>query len=77
MRLRVQEYFRIRLSSLRWVLSTSHITTVRLILQYYSRNKDTLQVKKHIHVTPTLTFSNLFLFLPGLLGSAFHCLISV
>lgn len=39
-----QEYFSIPLSSLRSVLSTAHITTVRVILQYFRRNKDTLQV---------------------------------
>ncbi|CAK6969793.1 stereocilin [Scomber scombrus] len=40
----IKEYFSIPLSSLRSVLSAAHITTVRLILQYYSRNKDTLQL---------------------------------
>ncbi|XP_042266738.1 uncharacterized protein LOC121896781 [Thunnus maccoyii] len=40
----IKEYFSIPLSSLRSVLSVAHITTVRLILQYYSRNKDTLQL---------------------------------
>ncbi|XP_070762114.1 stereocilin [Enoplosus armatus] len=40
----IKEYFSIPLSSLRPVLSAAHITTVRLILQYYSRNKDTLQL---------------------------------
>lgn len=39
-----QEYFSIPLSSLKLVLSAAPVTTVRLILQYYSRNKDTLQV---------------------------------
>lgn len=39
-----QEYFSIPLSSLKSVLSAAPVTTVRLILQYYSRNKDTLQV---------------------------------
>uniref|UniRef100_A0A3Q3KZN9 Stereocilin 1 n=1 Tax=Labrus bergylta TaxID=56723 RepID=A0A3Q3KZN9_9LABR len=39
-----QEYFSIPLSWLRSVLSSAHITTVRLILQYYNRNKDTLQL---------------------------------
>ncbi|KAM7424234.1 hypothetical protein PAMA_000531 [Pampus argenteus] len=40
----IKEYFNIPLSSLRLVLSATHITTVRLILQYYSRNKDALQL---------------------------------
>ncbi|CAB1435802.1 unnamed protein product [Pleuronectes platessa] len=40
----IKEYFRLPLSSLRSVLSATNITTVRLILQYYSRNKDTLQL---------------------------------
>lgn len=39
-----QEYFSIPLSSLKSVLSAAPVTTVRLILQYYTRNKDTLQV---------------------------------
>ncbi|XP_071762031.2 uncharacterized protein strc1 [Centroberyx gerrardi] len=40
----IKEYFRIPLGSLRPVLSAVDITTVRQILQYYSRNKDTLQL---------------------------------
>ncbi|XP_060923638.1 uncharacterized protein strc1 [Limanda limanda] len=40
----IKEYFRLPLSSLRSVLSAANITTVRLILQYYSRNKETLQL---------------------------------
>ncbi|XP_065809328.1 uncharacterized protein strc1 [Labrus bergylta] len=40
----IKEYFSIPLSWLRSVLSSAHITTVRLILQYYNRNKDTLQL---------------------------------
>ncbi|XP_044057235.1 stereocilin [Siniperca chuatsi] len=40
----IKEYFSIPLSSLRSVLSAAHITTIRLILQYYSRNKDALQL---------------------------------
>ncbi|XP_074522617.1 uncharacterized protein strc1 [Halichoeres trimaculatus] len=40
----IKEYFRIPLSRLRSVLSSAHNTTVRLILQYYSRNKDTQQL---------------------------------
>ncbi|XP_071344768.1 uncharacterized protein strc1 [Trachinotus anak] len=40
----IKEYFSIPLSRLRSVLSAAHISTIRLILQYYSRNKDTLQL---------------------------------
>ncbi|XP_034535474.1 uncharacterized protein strc1 [Notolabrus celidotus] len=40
----IKEFFSIPLNRLRSVLSTAHSTTVRLILQYYSRNKDTLQL---------------------------------
>ncbi|KAM7014911.1 stereocilin-like [Tautogolabrus adspersus] len=40
----IKEYFSIPLSRLRSVLSSAHITTIRLILQYYNRNKDTLQL---------------------------------
>ncbi|XP_056240770.1 uncharacterized protein strc1 isoform X1 [Seriola aureovittata] len=40
----INEYFTIPLSRLRSVLSTAHISTVRLILQYYSRNKGRLQL---------------------------------
>lgn len=39
-----QEYFSIPLSSLRSVLASAHVSTIRLILQYYVRNKDALQV---------------------------------
>lgn len=42
----VQEYLRIPPSSLRSVLGSAHVTTVRLILQYYDRNKDELQVNR-------------------------------
>uniref|UniRef100_A0A3B4WAQ7 Stereocilin 1 n=1 Tax=Seriola lalandi dorsalis TaxID=1841481 RepID=A0A3B4WAQ7_SERLL len=42
--IKFQEYFTIPLSRLRSVLSTAHISTVRLILQYYSRNKGRLQL---------------------------------
>ncbi|KAK2920129.1 hypothetical protein Q8A73_002333 [Channa argus] len=38
------EYFKIPLGSLRPVLSAAHITTIRLILQYYGINKDALQL---------------------------------
>ncbi|KAF7664414.1 hypothetical protein LDENG_00177850 [Lucifuga dentata] len=40
----IKEYFQIPLDSLRPVFSATHKTTVRLILQYYSRNKHILQV---------------------------------
>ncbi|XP_070688083.1 stereocilin [Pempheris klunzingeri] len=40
----IKEYFNIPLSSLGSVLSAAHITTVRLILQYYNRNKNRLQL---------------------------------
>ncbi|KAK5874050.1 hypothetical protein PBY51_019031 [Eleginops maclovinus] len=42
----IKEYFSIPLTSLSSVLTAADITTVRLILQYYSRNKDTLQLPK-------------------------------
>ncbi|XP_038557904.1 stereocilin [Micropterus salmoides] len=40
----IKEYFTIPLSNLDSVLSAAHITTVRMILQYFSRNKDKLQL---------------------------------
>ncbi|KAK9542838.1 hypothetical protein VZT92_000666 [Zoarces viviparus] len=40
----IKEYFRIPLSSLSSVLNAAHINTVRLILQYYNGNKDTLKL---------------------------------
>ncbi|CAL8246780.1 unnamed protein product [Lota lota] len=40
----IKEYFRIPLESLSAVLSAVDITTARQILQYYSRNKNTLQL---------------------------------
>ncbi|KAL6113010.1 uncharacterized protein ACO6RY_11391 [Pungitius sinensis] len=40
----IKEYFRLPLSSLSSVLGAAHITTVRLILQYYSGNKNTLKL---------------------------------
>lgn len=42
----VQEYFRVPLSFLRPLLSAASVSTVRLILRYYSNNKQTLQVKR-------------------------------
>lgn len=44
-----QEYFRVPLSSLRSVLGSAHVSTVRLILQYYDRNKVALQVSQTSH----------------------------
>lgn len=43
----VQEYFSIPLSSLRSVLGSAPVSTVRLILQYYDRNREALQVGLH------------------------------
>lgn len=43
----VQEYFKLPLSSLKPVLNAAHISTIRMILQYYNSNKDTLQVSQH------------------------------
>lgn len=40
-----QEYFRIPPASLRAVLSSVDVMTVRQILLYYSRNQDTLRVR--------------------------------
>ncbi|KAM4593988.1 stereocilin [Odontesthes bonariensis] len=40
----IKEYFSLPLSSLRPVLTAAHVSTVRLILQYYSRIKNTLQL---------------------------------
>uniref|UniRef100_UPI0037E98643 stereocilin n=1 Tax=Semicossyphus pulcher TaxID=241346 RepID=UPI0037E98643 len=40
----IKAYFSIPLSSLRAVLSEAHITTVRLVLQCYNRNQETLQL---------------------------------
>ncbi|KAM9423882.1 uncharacterized protein ACWYII_020818 [Salvelinus alpinus] len=40
----IAEYFRIPLANLRAVLSAVDITTVRQILQYFSRNQGTLQL---------------------------------
>lgn len=58
MHLCVQEYFNIPLSNLGSVLSATHVTTVRLILQYYRRNKDTLKVKKYTITHPSETNTN-------------------
>ncbi|KAF3832709.1 hypothetical protein F7725_026374 [Dissostichus mawsoni] len=53
----IKEYFSIPLSSLSSVLSSAHITTIRLILQYYSRNKDTLQLpKKYLSTMVSVLF---------------------
>ncbi|XP_029701949.1 stereocilin [Takifugu rubripes] len=40
----IKEYFSIPLSSLESVLGSAHVATVRLILQYYDRNRDALQL---------------------------------
>lgn len=53
-----QEYFNIPLSSLRSVLSAAPVTTVRLILQYYSRNQDTLQVNATAHFWETCIYQS-------------------
>lgn len=55
---RAQEYFRVPLSSLRSMLTAAPVTTVRLILRYYSRNKQTLRVR---HTENTLTSEFLLL----------------
>lgn len=46
----VQEYFRVPLSFLRPLLSAASVSTVRLILRYYSNNKQTLQVRRRTRV---------------------------
>lgn len=55
----VQEYFSIPLSSLESVLGSAHVATVRLILQYYDRNKDTLQVNVLPGIIRFLVFTRL------------------
>ncbi|KAM9765806.1 stereocilin [Menidia menidia] len=40
----IKEYFSLPLTSLRPVLEAAHVSTVRLILQYYGRIKNTLQL---------------------------------
>ncbi|XP_069030573.1 uncharacterized protein strc1 [Embiotoca jacksoni] len=55
----IKEYFNIPLSSLKPVLSAAHISTVRLILQYYSSNKDTLQFSdKYLSTMASVLFHN-------------------
>ncbi|CAJ1049754.1 uncharacterized protein strc1 [Xyrichtys novacula] len=55
----IKEYFSIPLSRLRSVLSSAHITTVRLILQYYNRNKDSLQLPdKYLSTMVSVLFQN-------------------
>uniref|UniRef100_A0A8C6WFG2 Stereocilin LRR domain-containing protein n=1 Tax=Neogobius melanostomus TaxID=47308 RepID=A0A8C6WFG2_9GOBI len=49
----IKEYFRIPVHDLRVVLSGTHITTIRMILLYYSGYKDTLQLP--LKFLPTLT----------------------
>ncbi|KAK7912593.1 hypothetical protein WMY93_012804 [Mugilogobius chulae] len=43
----IREYFNIPVEKLRAVLIGSHISTIRMILLYYSKHKNTLQVQKH------------------------------
>ncbi|XP_068596984.1 uncharacterized protein strc1 [Brachionichthys hirsutus] len=40
----IKEYFSVPLGSLRSVLSANHVATIRLILQFYSRNRDQLKL---------------------------------
>ncbi|XP_015239911.1 PREDICTED: stereocilin [Cyprinodon variegatus] len=47
----IKEYFSLPLSSLRPVLAAAHISTVRLILQYYNRFKDSLQLSDEYQST--------------------------
>lgn len=71
----IQEYFGIPLRSLRSVLSAAHVTTVRLILQYYNRNKNMLQVNTHAVIHPCETYNihhHHFLFITGILCSMFQ-----
>ncbi|XP_077420967.1 stereocilin isoform X2 [Vanacampus margaritifer] len=49
----IKEYFNIPLASLKSVLGAAHITTVRLILQYYTRNKNTLKLTENYLSTLT------------------------
>lgn len=44
------------LSSLRSLLTAAPVSTVRLILQYYSRNKQTLHVRPTENLLDTLEF---------------------
>lgn len=53
----VQEYFSIPLSSLRSVLGSAHVSTIRLILQYYDRNREALQVSLHHQIAFWFVFS--------------------
>lgn len=55
----VQEYFSIPLSSLESVLGSAHVATVRLILQYYDRNRDALQVNVLPGIIRFLVFTRL------------------
>ncbi|XP_019722788.1 stereocilin [Hippocampus comes] len=49
----VKEYFSIPSASLKSVLSAAHVTTLRLILQYYTRNNDTLKLTENYLSTLT------------------------
>ncbi|XP_061743275.1 stereocilin [Nerophis ophidion] len=55
----IKEYFNVPLSSLKSVFSAAHITTVRMILQYYTRNKDTLKLPdKYLSTLTAVLFQN-------------------
>ncbi|XP_072320724.1 uncharacterized protein strc1 [Eucyclogobius newberryi] len=53
----IQEYFNIPVDNLREVLSGSHITTIRMILLYYTRHKNTLQLpEKYMSTLASVLF---------------------
>ncbi|XP_061526491.1 stereocilin [Phycodurus eques] len=55
----IKEYFSIPLASLKSVLSAAHITTVRLILQYYTTNKHTLKLTdKYLSTLTSVLFQS-------------------
>nr|XP_057933845.1 stereocilin [Doryrhamphus excisus] len=55
----IKEYFHIPSNNLKSVLSALHITTVRMILQYYTRHKDTLQLAdKYLATLTSVLFQN-------------------
>ncbi|XP_061669380.1 stereocilin [Syngnathoides biaculeatus] len=55
----IKEYFTIPLAGLQSVLSTAHITTVRLILQYYATNKHTLKLTdKYLSTLTSVLFQS-------------------
>ncbi|XP_021165239.2 stereocilin [Fundulus heteroclitus] len=47
----IKEYFQLPLSSLSPVLAATHISTIRLILQYYNRFKNSLQLSEEYQST--------------------------